>query len=86
MEDVIKLADEKFASISKDDRKLRCDHVTAIEAHYVTTEALLNKGQEIVVHVGNDSSESDSSSNPSEDGDDGADEHGMVLGYIQYLG
>jgi hypothetical protein len=79
MEDVIKLADEKFASISKDDWKLRCNHVTAIEAQYMTNEALLNEGQEIVVHVGNDSSESDSSSDTSEDGDNGVDEHGAGL-------
>jgi hypothetical protein len=31
------------------------------------------------VHVGNDSSESDSSSDTREDGDDGADEHGAGL-------
>jgi hypothetical protein len=78
-EDVIKLADEKFASISKDDWKLRCNHVIAIEAQYIVNDALLDEGQKIVVQVGKGSSESDSSSDMSEDGDIGADEHGAGL-------
>jgi hypothetical protein len=79
MEDVIKLADEKLASISKDDWKLICNHVIAMEAQYITNEALLNGGQEIVVYMWSDSSESDSSSYSSKDRDDGADEHGAGL-------
>jgi hypothetical protein len=40
----------------------RCINVIAIEAPYITTKARLSKGQDVVVHVGNDSSDSDSSS------------------------
>jgi hypothetical protein len=41
MEDMIKLAHNKFSSISKDDWKLRCNHIIAIEAQYVAPEGLL---------------------------------------------
>jgi hypothetical protein len=59
---MIKLADEKFASISKEDWKLRCDHIIAIEAQNIANEALLNECQKIVIHVRKDSSVSDGSS------------------------
>jgi hypothetical protein len=40
----IMLTDDIFTSVSKDNWKLRRNHVTGIEVHYITTEALLNKG------------------------------------------
>jgi hypothetical protein len=49
----------------------RHNHFIAMEAQYVTIDALLSASQEIVVHVRNESS--DSSSVMSEDGDDGVD-------------
>jgi hypothetical protein len=56
-EDTIKLTDEKFTSISKDDRKLRCNHIIPIEAQYSANESLFHEGQETAVHVENDNSE-----------------------------
>jgi hypothetical protein len=73
MEDMIKLTYEKFPSISKDNWKVRHNHV-------ISMEALLDEGQEIAVHVRNDSSESDGSLNMSKSGSDGADQHGVVWG------
>jgi hypothetical protein len=53
------------------------NHFIAMEAQYVTIDALLSASQEIVVHVRNDSS--DSSLAMSEDGDDGVDVPGIGL-------
>lgn len=46
-EDMIKLADEKFTSFTKDDWELRCNHVTAIEAQYVTKLFTCYKNSEL---------------------------------------
>jgi hypothetical protein len=69
MEDLLKLTDGKIGSVSKGNWKLRCDHVISMEAQYVTIGALLEEGPEIVVDMGNDSS--DSILVASEEGDDG---------------
>jgi hypothetical protein len=81
MEDLIKLTDGKIGSVSKGNWKLRCDHVISMEAQYVTIDAVLKEGQEIVVHVGNNIP--DSISVMSKDGM--MELVYPVLGYIQYL-
>lgn len=62
MDDVIKLADEKFADISAEDWRKRCQHVQHIEQEFMRTEGLLDGGQEIIIHLGEDSGESTESS------------------------
>jgi hypothetical protein len=52
----------KFVLFSKDNWKLRCIHVVAMEAQYIGTEPLLDENRKIVLHVGNDN---DSSSDKS---------------------
>lgn len=53
MDDVIKLTDDKFASISKEDWQLRCRHVIEIENQFMEREGLLDIGHEVVIHLGN---------------------------------
>jgi hypothetical protein len=77
VEDLIKLSNGKFCSVSKANWKVRSDYVIATEAQYVTIGALLEEGQEIIVNMGNDSS--DSISVASEDGDDGFGVPGVGL-------
>jgi hypothetical protein len=50
-----------------------------MEAQFIAIEALLLEGQGTVVHERNNSSDSDSSLDKSEDGDDGAGERGARL-------
>jgi hypothetical protein len=47
MENVIKLEDETLASISKDDQKLSCNYVIAIQTRYISTETPLDESQGI---------------------------------------
>jgi hypothetical protein len=77
MEDLIKFSNGKFCSVCRGNRKLRCDHVIAIEAQHVTIGVLLEEGQEIVVDMGNDSS--DRISVAIESGDDGVGVPGFEL-------
>jgi hypothetical protein len=79
MENLMKHADCKFASINKYHWKLRCNYVIVIEAQYITAGVLLDEGQEIAVRVGNENSDDDSSLDMSKDGDDGACEHDAEL-------
>lgn len=80
MEDVMKITDEKFSSISAEEWKRRCQHVKNIEQEYLEREGLLDAAQELVIHLGGDSdasSESDSdANNVGGDGDDDADSNG----------
>jgi hypothetical protein len=52
MEEVIKYEDEKFASIRKDDQKLRGNYVIAIGTRYVSTKTLLVEGQDFFFFCG----------------------------------
>jgi hypothetical protein len=70
--DLFKLTDDNFASIIKDDWKLRCNHLVSTGAQYVAGEDL-DEGQEMFVHVGNDSSDMNQEMTY------------KVLGYIRYL-
>jgi hypothetical protein len=85
MQDVIKFINDKFTSISMYDWKLRYNHTVAIETQYVTTETLPIEGQEIALHVGNDTCNSESGSDNSEDGASGAGKHGAQLHSISRL-
>jgi hypothetical protein len=51
----MKFTDEKFVLFRKDDWKLSCNHVIAMEAQYTGMEALLDENRKTVVHVRNDS-------------------------------
>jgi hypothetical protein len=54
LNDVAELDDEKCVFISKDDWKLRHDHMLTIEDHYMDKESLLEDGGEAVMHFGGD--------------------------------
>jgi hypothetical protein len=62
MDDVIKLADQKFASITAQKWQSRCQHVRNIE------EGLSDAGREFVFHVVGDSDDSSDDSSDSSGG------------------
>jgi hypothetical protein len=76
MDDVMKLADQKFASITAQKWQRRCQHVRNIEEQLMSWEGLLDEGREFVFHVGvysEDSSDDRSKSS-------GGDEEGQACG------
>ena len=76
MDDVIKLADQKLASITAEEWQRRCQHVRNIEQQLMAREGLLDAGREFVFHVGGDSDDSSDDSSDSS----GGDEEGQAWG------
>jgi hypothetical protein len=79
MEGAIMLTSDKFTSVGKGSRKLRCDHITVVRSslHPHPSSSHWRLGN--CCACGSDSSYSDSSSNTSEDGDNGTGERGAEL-------
>jgi hypothetical protein len=77
MDDVIKLADQKFASITAEEWQRRCQHVRNIE-QLMAREGLWDAGREFVFHVGSDGDDSSDDSTDSS----GGDEEGQACGDI----
>ena len=76
MDDVIKLGDQKLASITAEEWQRRCQHVRNIEQQLMAREGLLDAGREFVFHVGGDSDDSSDDSS----GSSGGEEEGQACG------
>ncbi|KAJ4425806.1 hypothetical protein ANN_27432 [Periplaneta americana] len=76
MDDVLKLTDEKFASITAQEWKECCRHVKDVETRLMEREGLLDVAQEMVFHVRGDSDGTSDSEATEEDDDDDGDGEG----------
>jgi hypothetical protein len=70
MDDVIKLLDQKLASITAKDRRRRCQYIRNFQQQLMAREGLLDAGWEFVFHVSGDSDDSSDDSSDSSGGDE----------------